>query len=64
MLACTKEIIKEQPPARELSATVGRVLQCTNVAYQRPPFWSAWSKINAPSYFITIKELCSVGPVT
>jgi hypothetical protein len=28
-----------------------------------PPFWSAWSKINTPCYFITIKELSSVGSV-
>ncbi len=34
-----KEIFREQPPARNLSATVRRVLQCTNVTNQRPPFW-------------------------
>jgi hypothetical protein len=36
----SKEVIKEQPPARNPSATVRRVLQGTNVANQRPPFWS------------------------
>jgi hypothetical protein len=34
------EVIKEQTPARNLSDAVRRLLQSTNVANQRPPFWS------------------------
>jgi hypothetical protein len=35
-----KEVIKEQPSAVILSATVRMVLQGKNVANQKPPFWS------------------------
>jgi hypothetical protein len=35
-----KEVIKEQPPARNLSAAVRRLLQSTYDVNQRPPFWS------------------------
>ncbi len=41
----TKEVIKEQPPARYLSAVV-RLPQGTNVANQRPPFWSGLQSTN------------------
>jgi hypothetical protein len=33
-----KEVIKEQPPARNLSAAVRRLLKSTNVVNKRPPF--------------------------
>jgi hypothetical protein len=43
MTAGTKEVIKEQSPAR----AVRRVLQQgTNVADQRPPFWSGLKSTN------------------
>jgi hypothetical protein len=32
-----KEVIKEQPPSRNLSAAIGRLLRGTHVANQRPP---------------------------
>jgi hypothetical protein len=33
-----KEVIKEQPPARNFSAAVRRLLKSTNVVNKRPPF--------------------------
>ena len=36
----SKEVIKEQTPARNLPAAVRKVLQSTNVLKQRPLFWS------------------------
>jgi hypothetical protein len=42
MTAGTMEVIKEQSPAR----AVRRVLQGTNVANQRPPFWSSLKSTN------------------
>ncbi len=50
-------VIKEQPPARNLSVTIGRVLRGTNVA-------KATVLVCTQNYFITIKELCYVGSVT
>jgi hypothetical protein len=37
-IAPRRLLIKEQPPARNLSATARRLLQGSNVANQRPPF--------------------------
>ncbi len=34
-----KEVNKEQPPARNLSETVRRLLQSTNAANRMPTFW-------------------------
>ncbi len=41
-----KEVFKEQSPPRNPSAAVRRVLQGTNVANQRPPFWSGRKSTN------------------
>jgi hypothetical protein len=41
----TKEVIKEQPSAVNLSATVWRVLQGKNVANQKPPFWNQLTQL-------------------
>jgi hypothetical protein len=38
-VAGTKEVLTEQPPARNLSAAIKMLPQSTNVA-QMPPFWS------------------------
>ncbi len=46
LIAISKEVIKEQLPARNLSAAVRRVLQGTNVANHRPPFWSGRKSTN------------------
>jgi hypothetical protein len=57
-----KEVIKEQPPARNLSAEVRQVLQVTNAAIQRPPFWSGLKSTN-PAISSQIKRavFCWLG---
>jgi hypothetical protein len=35
-----RRLLKKQPPAKNLLAALGRLLQCTNIANQRPSVWS------------------------
>ncbi len=55
-----KEVIKEQPPARNLSAKVRRVLQGTNVGNQRPLFWSGLKPTN-PAISSHLKSTANLG---
>jgi hypothetical protein len=61
-LVLPKEVIRKQPPARNLSAMVGRVLQGTNIANQRTSFLSGL-KTTYPAVYTTIKELSYDGSV-
>ncbi len=52
----TKEVIKEQPPARNLSVAVRRIIQSTNVVNQRPSFWSKMVAISSHWSLLLVKN--------
>ncbi len=58
-----KEVIKKQPPAINLSAVVRRLLQGSNVAKQRPQFWSFLKSTN-PAISSQLKSCLLLAQVT